>query len=64
MVADALSRKSHCSMLTLHDQQPEVWEEFAKLNLVLTSSTEAVVMEMDSTLEQDIRKGQWEDERI
>jgi hypothetical protein len=39
-------------------------EEFDKLNLRLVASTKIVAMEIDSTLSQDIRKGQLIDEKI
>ena len=64
VVADALSRKSYCNVLELQEQRPELYEEFAKLNLGFVSNTEAVAMEVESTLEQDIRKGQLTDEKI
>jgi hypothetical protein len=57
VVADALSRKNHCDMLELQEQQPELYAEFAKLNLGFVGNTEVVAMEVESTLEQDIRKG-------
>ena len=41
-----------------------MYEEFAKLNLGFVTNTEAVAMEVESTLEQDIRKGQLTDEKI
>jgi len=64
VVADALSQKSYCNVLELLEQRPELYEEFAKLNLGFVSNTEAVAMEVESTLEQDIRKGQLTDEKI
>jgi hypothetical protein len=39
-------------------------EEFDKLNLRLVPNTEVVAMEIDSTLSQDIQKGQLRDEKI
>jgi hypothetical protein len=39
-------------------------KEFEKLNLGWVSRTEVVTMEVDSTLEQGIRKGQLEDAKI
>jgi hypothetical protein len=39
-------------------------EEFDKLNLRLVSNTEVVAMENDSTLSQDILKGQLTNEKI
>ena len=41
-----------------------LYEEFAKLNLGFVPNTEAVAMEVESTLEQDIHKGQLTDEKI
>jgi hypothetical protein len=38
--------------------------EFDKLNLRLVANTEVVAMEIDSTLLQDIQKGQLTDEKI
>ena len=64
VVANALSRKSYCNVMTLQHRRPELHEEFAKLNLGNVSSIEVVVMEIDSTLDQEICKGQLEDERI
>jgi hypothetical protein len=64
VVADALSRKSHVNMLATRELQPEFCKEFEKLNLGWVSSTEVITMEVDSTLEQDIRKGQLEDAKI
>jgi hypothetical protein len=39
-------------------------EEFDKLNLRLKSNRGLVAMEVDSTLPQDIHKGQLEDENL
>jgi hypothetical protein len=64
VVADALSHKSYCNMLELQEQQPELYEEFAKLNLGFVANTKVVAMEVESTLEQDICKGQVTDEKI
>jgi hypothetical protein len=51
-------------VLELQEQRPELYEEFAKLNLGFVSNTKVVAMEAESTLEQDIRKGQLTDEKI
>jgi hypothetical protein len=64
VVSDALSRRYHVNMLAIRELLPEFWKEFEKLNLGWVSSTEVVIMEIDSTLEQDIRKGQLEDTKI
>jgi hypothetical protein len=64
VVADALSKRSHVNMLATRELLPEFCKEFEKLNLGWVWSTEVVTMEVDSTLEQDIRKGQLEDAKI
>jgi hypothetical protein len=58
VVADALSRISHLNMLATRELLLEFYEEFKKLNLGWVSNTEVIAMEVDSTLEHDIRKGQ------
>jgi hypothetical protein len=63
-VADALSRRSHLNMLATRELLPEFCKEFEKLNIGWVSNTEVITMEVDSTLEQDIRKGQLEDVKI
>jgi hypothetical protein len=62
--ADALSRRSHLNMLATRELSPEFCKEFEKLNLGWVSNTGAITMEVDSTLKQDIRKGQLEDAKI
>jgi hypothetical protein len=57
MEADASSKRFHLNMLATRELLPEFCKEFEKLNLGWVSSTEVVTMEIDSTLEQDIRKG-------
>jgi hypothetical protein len=64
VVADALTRRSHVNMLATRELQPEFCKEFEKLNLGWVSSIEVVTMEVDSTLEQDIQKGQLEYAKI
>jgi hypothetical protein len=51
-------------MLATRELLPEFCKEFEKLNLGWVSNTEIITMEVDSTLEQDIRKGQLEDAKI
>jgi hypothetical protein len=58
VVADALSRRSHVNMLAIRELQPEFCKEFEMLNLGWVLSTEVITMEVDSIMEQDIRKGQ------
>ena len=64
VVADALSRRSHCNVLTLERMSPFLCREFARLNLGIVNKSESIVMEIYSTLEQDIQKGQLRDEKI
>jgi hypothetical protein len=64
VVADALSRRSHLHMLATRELLLEFCKEFENLNLGCVSNTEAITMEVDSTLEQDIRKGQLKDAKI
>jgi hypothetical protein len=64
VVADALSRRSHVNMLATKELLPKFCKEFEKLNLGWVSNTEVITMEVDSTLEQDIRNGQLEDAKI
>ena len=63
VVADALSRKGYCNMAMLRGSQPELCKEFERLNLGFVANMDATTIEMKSTLEQDIRKGQWDDEK-
>jgi hypothetical protein len=63
-VADALSRTSHLNMLATRELLPEFCKEFEKLNLIWVSNTEVITIEVDSTLEEDIRKGQLQDAKI
>jgi hypothetical protein len=51
-------------MLVIRELLPDFCKEFEKLNLGWVSSTEVVTMEVDSTLEQDIQKGQLKDAKI
>jgi hypothetical protein len=64
VVANALSRKSHVSQLVVDSMPFELCEEFDKLNLRIIANTEVVEMEVGSSLLQEIRKGQVEDEKI
>jgi hypothetical protein len=64
VVADALSRRSHLNMLPMRELLPEFCKEFEKLSLGWISNTEVITMEVDSTLEQDIQKGQLKDAKI
>jgi hypothetical protein len=64
VVADALSRKSQVNMLAAHPMPFELAKEFDRLSLRFLNNTQGVTVELEPTLEQDIRKGQREDEKI
>jgi hypothetical protein len=64
VVVDALGGRSHLNMLATRELLPEFCKEFGKLNLGWVSNSVVITMEVDSTLEQDIREGQLEDAKI
>jgi hypothetical protein len=64
VVADALSQRSHVSQLVVDSMSFELCEEFDKLNLRILANTEAMEMEVGSSLLQEIWRGQLEDEKV
>jgi len=64
LVADALSRKGQANMALAFQLPEELMKEFEKLNLGMVAHTEGITLEVESTLEQEIRKGQLEDLEI
>jgi hypothetical protein len=64
VVADALSRKSQVNMLAAYPMPYELAKEFDRLSLRFPNNTQGVTIELEPTLEQDIRKGQKDDEKI
>jgi hypothetical protein len=64
VVADARSRKSQVNMLATHPIPYELAKEFDRLSLEFLNNTQGVTIELETTLEQDIRKGQKDDEKI
>jgi hypothetical protein len=64
VVADALSHRSHVSQLVVDSMPSELCEEFDKLNLRIVANTEAMEVEVGSSLLQEIWKGQLEHEKI
>jgi hypothetical protein len=64
MVVDALSRKSQVNMMAARPMPYELAKEFNRLSLRFLNSTQGVTVEMESTLEQDIKDGQKNDEKI
>jgi hypothetical protein len=55
VVIDALSRKSQVNMLAAHPMSYELAKEFDRLSLGFLNNTEGVTIELEPTLEQDIR---------
>jgi hypothetical protein len=64
LVADALIRNSQVNMLATHPMPYELAKEFDRLSLEFLNNTQGVTIELEPTLEQDIRKGQKDDEKI
>jgi hypothetical protein len=64
VVADALSIKSQVNMLAAHPMLYELSKEFDRLSLGFLNNTQGVTVELEATLEQDIRKGQKDNEKI
>jgi hypothetical protein len=64
VVADTLNKRFHLNMFATRELLPEFCKELEKLNLRWVSNTEVIEMEVDSTLKQNIRKGQLEDAKI
>jgi hypothetical protein len=61
LVADALSQKGQANLALSFKLPKELMKEFKKLNLGMVARTEGVTLEVESTLEQQIREGQLED---
>jgi hypothetical protein len=64
LVADALSQKEHVHSAVVAQLPNEIVEDFRRLNLGIVAHTEGVTIEVESTLEQEIRKGQIGDAKI
>jgi hypothetical protein len=63
-VADALSRKEHVHSAFVVQLPDELAKDFERLNLGIVTHTEGVTIELEPTLEQEIRKGQIGDAKI
>jgi hypothetical protein len=63
VVADALNRKKYCNATFAKRIRPELHKEIKYLNLVIVNDT-IVAMEVEPTLEVEIRKGQLEDAKL
>jgi hypothetical protein len=57
LVADALSRKGQTNMALAFQLPEELMKEFERPNLGMAAHTEGVTLEVESTLEQQIRDG-------
>jgi hypothetical protein len=64
LVADALSRKEHVHSVFIVQLPDELVKDFERLNLGIVTHTEGVTIELEPTLEQEIRKGQIGDAKI
>jgi hypothetical protein len=64
VVADALSRKSQVNMMVARPMSYELAKEFDRLSLEFLNSTQGVTVELEPTLERDIKDGQKNDEKI
>jgi hypothetical protein len=64
LLADALSRKEHVHAAIVTQLFYELVEDFEKLNLGIVANTEGITVEVEPTLEQEIRKGQVGDTKI
>jgi hypothetical protein len=63
VVADALSRKKYCNATFAKRIRPELHKEIKYLNLTIVNDT-TVAMEVEPTLEAEIRKEQLEDAKL
>jgi hypothetical protein len=63
VVADALSRKKYCSVIFARRMRLEMCQEIIYLNLAMVNET-AMAVEIEPTLEVEIRKAQLQDEKL
>jgi hypothetical protein len=64
LVEDALSQKEHVHSVVVAQLPDEIVEDFRRLNLGIVAHTEGVIIDVEPTLEQEIRKGQIGDAKI
>jgi hypothetical protein len=64
VVADALSRKSQVNMMVAHPMPYELAKEFDRLSLGFLNSMRGVTIELEPTLEQEIKEAHKNDEKI
>jgi hypothetical protein len=63
VVTDALSHKKYCNATFAKRIQPELRREIKYLNLAIVNDA-TVAMEVEPTLEAEIREGQLEDAKL
>jgi hypothetical protein len=64
LVAHALSRKDHANVVIATQVPDRSAEEFVRLNLGIAAHAEVVTIEVEPTLEKDIRNSQVGDAKI
>jgi hypothetical protein len=64
VVANALSRKSQVNMMVAHTMPYELAKEFDGPSLGFINNTQGVTVEMEPTLEREIKYGKKDDEKI
>jgi hypothetical protein len=64
LVVDALSRKEHVHSAVVAQLPDEIVEDFRRLNLGIVTNIEGVTIDVEPTLEQEIRNGQIGDAKI
>jgi hypothetical protein len=64
VVADALSRKSQVNMMVAHPMPYELAKEFDRLSLGFLNNIRGVTVELEPTLEREIKEAQKNDEKI
>jgi hypothetical protein len=64
VVADGLSRKSQVNMMVVHPMPYELAKEFDRLSLGFLNNTRGVTVELEPTLESEIKEAQKNNEKI
>jgi hypothetical protein len=64
LVVDAFNRKEHVHAAIVAQIPDEIVEDFRRLNLGIVTHPEGVTIDVEPTLEQEIRKGQVGDAKI
>jgi hypothetical protein len=64
VVVHALSRKSQVNMMVAHLMPYELAKEFDRLSLEFLNNTQGVTVELEPTLEREIKEAQKDDEKI